>query len=187
MSSFLTPRLDSFVSRNDVFGNIETLFNDVFDGMASRKNAIKGTTGYPRMDMFEIDKYFYIQIACAGLSEKDIDVSISEQQDSLLQTGKYVTIKGGSLANYNNAEFHLKGLTRSSFSKTIRLPENISGDPIATMENGLLTLCWRFIESEVVKSPKKIEINKGVGPVITGTTGDLDQSGPDLTKQKQKK
>jgi HSP20 family molecular chaperone IbpA len=173
MSSFsLTPHSDSSFSRNDIFGNIETIFNDVFDAMISKKNNLsKGLQGYPRMDIFETKDQFFIQLACAGLDEDDIDISITESDSGLNGYGikakpeKYVTITGDKLLINEEAQFHLKGLTRSSFSKKIRLPENLKGDPIAKMKNGLLTLSWWFEEEDnpKVKEPKKIKVNHPCG------------------------
>jgi hypothetical protein len=40
------------------------------------------------------------------------------------------------------------------------LPDNVKGDPVAHMEDGILTLTWK-VKPEVVQQPKLIPIQKG--------------------------
>lgn len=153
--------LDSFLTRNTLFNDFETLFNDVFNGIVSQKSKLlDNSTGYPRMDIFTKDDKYYIQVACAGLSEKDVDIKVTDDRQF-----KTVTISGNKLQKHEDANYLSKSLTRASFTKCLTLPENVEGDPIANMENGLLTLEWNLKKSIEQKSQcKKIEINSCAKP-----------------------
>lgn len=150
---------DSFLTRSTIFSDFETLFNDVFNGMVSQKSKLlDNSTGYPRMDIFVKDNKYYIQIACAGLSEKDIDIKVENQ-------GKTITVTGSRLQKHEDAKYLSKSLTRSSFTKSLTIPDDVEGDPVANMENGLLTLEWK-LKTPIEKEPqcKKIAINSCAKP-----------------------
>lgn len=139
-------------TRDTLFGNIETIFNDVFNGMISQKSKLLDNVGgYPRMDIFVKDNKYCIQVACAGLTESDIDVKVSEG---------ILTISGSKLEKHEDAKYLSKSLTRSAFTKHLTIPEDVEGDPTATMENGLLTLMWNLkVPVKQVPQQKKIAIN----------------------------
>ena len=60
-----------------------------------------------------------------------------------------------------DATHHLKEWKRGAFSRKFRLPENVTGNPEATLKNGTLTVTYEFDEPPSVEDEvKKIEVKK---------------------------
>ncbi len=119
---------------NDVWGlqsDINRLFDAFmtpFDGNESRYSLS------PKLDIAELKDKFEIKAELPGIDEKDINLSI---EDGVL------TISGEKKSENEekNKGYYLKECSYGSFSRAVRLPDNIADDKIAAKFNkGVLTI-----------------------------------------------
>ena len=92
------------------------------------------TEGELGIDVYETDKTFIIRCMVAGVSDDNIDISLSR---------KSVTIRGSRTAseNIHDDDYHYRELYWGTFSRSIDLPGEINIDSAqAQKENGMLTL-----------------------------------------------
>ena len=132
---------DFLPTRQQFMFPFETLVNKFFDDFFADANTpamVKSKTGYPRMDIYTQDGKWTMEIGCPGLTEKDISVNITPNADG----SRYISISGRQQREHENADFHIKELSRSAFERILRLPDSIKGDPEAVLKNGVLTLSW---------------------------------------------
>ena len=123
------------VSRDDMFGplsrQLDRMLNDVFgqdftDGVKSKAN-------FPPLDAYTTkDGRLVVKTTVAGYSPDQINVQI-------LPEG-VLEISGSSQANGEKTEdqYHIRELSYGSFKRQLRLPENIEGEPVAELKDGIL-------------------------------------------------
>src|SRR3974377_1137937 len=131
---FATLRLRP-VSRDDVFGpltrQLDRMLNDVFgqdftDGVKSKAN-------FPPLDAYTTkDGHLVVKTTVAGYPPDEINVRI-------LPEG-VLEISGTSKSNGAKTEnqYHIRELSYGSFKRQLRLPENIEGEPVAELKDGIL-------------------------------------------------
>ena len=88
----------------------------------------------PAVDVVEEDRRFEITAELPGLSEKDIEVSMSDQS---------LTIKGEKKQEKEEKkkDFYLSERYYGAFRRTFSLPEGVDSDKIdATFKDGILTI-----------------------------------------------
>ena len=129
------------VSRDDLFGpltrQLDRMLNDVFgqdftDGVKSRAN-------FPPLDAYTTkDGHLVVKTAVAGYSPEKITVQV-------LPEG-VLEISGSSKKDNEKSEdqYHIRELSYGSFKRQLRLPENIEGDPVAELKDGVLTLTFKL-------------------------------------------
>ena len=166
-------RLSGLVpSRADLFFPFEQAFNKIFDEFFSdgALSTIRGKAGYPRLDILTSDGKWIVEAALPGVEPEDVTVEIlpgEEKADNINQT--YVRISprmlkvSGKMSEdhqyTNEAKYHVKELRRSSFERSMTLPDYVEGEPEATMKNGILSLTWKVPELKVPER-KTIPIKK---------------------------
>ncbi len=105
----------------------------------------------PAVDFAEDDKAYHITAELPGMSEKDIDVSVSG--DTLTVKGEKRDEKEEKAKNY-----YLSERSYGSFQRSFTLPDGIDRDRIeAGFAAGVLTLTLPKTP-EAVKQQKKIEV-----------------------------
>ena len=147
------------VSRDELFGplsrQLDRMLNDVFgqdftDGVKSKAN-------YPPLDAFTTkDGKLVVKTAVAGYSPDQINIE-------LLPEG-ILEISGASKTNgeKTNEQYHIRELSYGSFKRQLRLPENIEGEPVAELKDGVLTLTFKLqLPEEKKPEVKKIQIQQG--------------------------
>lgn len=149
---------DIFPSRSQFFMPIEQVINKVYDEMLSDRSLgsmIKSKTGYPKLDIYTVGEDWIIECSCPGMESDQISVEIIPDE----KTGsRLINIAGSSVNETKDAQYLVKELTKSSFKRTIRLPDNIKGEPEAKLNNGILKLTFK---NPTPKNEKKlIEIKK---------------------------
>ena len=129
------------VSREELFGplsrQLDRMLNDVFgqdftDGVKSKAN-------FPPLDAFTTkDGQLVVKTTVAGYLPEQINVQI-------LPEG-VLEISGSSKTNGEKSEdqYHIRELSYGSFKRQLRLPENIEGDPVAELKDGILTLTFKL-------------------------------------------
>ena len=151
MSNMVLRKNDSEPRTTDVWG-LQSDINRLFDAFMT---PFEGTeirrTLSPKLDVAETKDKFEIKAEMPGIDEKDIDVSMD---DGVL------TISGEKKteAESDNKGYWLKECSYGSFSRSIRLPDNIADDKIvAKFDKGVLMIDVPKKEPTVAKT-KKITI-----------------------------
>lgn len=126
-------------------------FQRMFEPEPSRH----GETGFafttPAVDFCEDDKAFHLTAELPGLSEKDINVTLSG--DMLTITGEKRDEREQKDKNYHWSERHF-----GSFRRMVQLPPHIDRDKIeANFKNGVLSLTMPKT-SEAMQQQKRIEV-----------------------------
>ena len=147
------------VSRDELFGpltrQLDRMLNDVFgqdftDGVKSKAN-------FPPLDAFTTkDGQLVVKTAVAGYPPEQINVQI-------LPEG-VLEISGSSKSNTEKSEeqYHIRELSYGSFKRQLRLPENIEGEPVAELKDGVLTLTFKLqLPEEKKPEVKHIPIQTG--------------------------
>lgn len=146
--SNLMLRRNEIEPRNDVWG-LQSDINRLFDAFMTPfeghefKNAVT-----PKLDIAELKDKYEIKAELPGMDEKEINLSVD---DGVL------TISGEKKSETENKDkgYYLKECSYGSFSRTVRLPENIADDKIAAkFTNGVLTIDMPKKEPTVAKSRK---------------------------------
>ena len=121
-------------------------FDSVFDRL-ERLNSQQPT--YPPHNVVKTgDESFKIEVAVAGLSQKDLEIT---QDENVL------TISSEAI-HREDANFIHKGIANRKFSKQFTLGEYIEVTDV-TLVNGILTVCLdKNVPEE--KKPKKFTINQ---------------------------
>ena len=101
------------------------------------------------LDVFQTDDDIVIQSTIAGVSQKDIDISI---------TNDMVTIRGSRKRDSNlSSNYYHQELFWGPFSRSVILPAEIDSDNVkASIKNGMLTIS--LPKAEKLKT-KKINID----------------------------
>ena len=147
------------VSRDELFGplsrQLDRMLNDVFgqdftDGVKSKAN-------FPPLDACSTkDGRLVVKTAVAGYAPDQINVQILPE--GILE------ISGTSKTNGEKTEdqYHIRELTYGSFKRQLRLPENVEGEPVAELKDGVLTLTFKLqLPEEKKPEVKKIPIQQG--------------------------
>lgn len=152
MSNSILKRNEIESRTNDVWG-LQSDINRLFDAFMSPfagtelKNVIS-----PRLDVAELKDKYEIKAELPGMDENDINLSID---DGIL------TISGEkSEKNEDNHKgYYLKECSYGTFSRSVRLPENIADEKIeAKFKKGVLLIDMPKKESSISKK-RKIEIS----------------------------
>jgi HSP20 family molecular chaperone IbpA len=146
------------VSRDEVFGpvsrQLDRMLNDVFgqdftDGVKSKAN-------FPPLDAYTTkDGNLVVKTTVAGYAPEQINVQI-------LPEG-VLEISGSSKTNGHKSEdqYHIRELSYGAFKRQLRLPENVEGDPVAELKDGILTLTFKLeLPEEKKPEVKTIPIQK---------------------------
>ena len=130
------------VGFDPIFDRFESMFNDDFF-------AHQGTN-YPPYNIMKTGDYTYnIEIALAGFSKKDIDVSY---EDGI------ITVKSIHEAKTNDDQSGVlhKGISKRMFTKSFSIADDVEVKG-AELKDGLLTISLERIIPES-KKPRSIEI-----------------------------
>jgi len=168
--STLTSRLQNGLlngfskpNRNDLFYPFQQLFDNFYDDLYSDLSpaGLKSKAGFPRWDIYQTDTDWVVEIATTGCETSDISAEILPVSDS---SYKRVLKVSGRVSSDNQlgdtVKYSVRELRRSSFERCVYLPNEIVGEPEATMKNGILKLAWKLPESQKKEEPKRIEIKK---------------------------
>jgi len=146
--------------REDLFFPIEQHFNQVFNEFFGKGalNSVVAKSGYPKMDVGIEGNQFVVRAAMPGLEVEDVHVEITP--DRILR------VSGQMAEEFQSPEgpgkYWAKELRKSAFLRKVALPQDLEGDPQATMKAGILTLAWDLPRKEEVKPKTKlIEVKPG--------------------------
>lgn len=127
----------------------DILFRNLFEADAFFMPAIESKPKYP-INIFESNEGLHFEIACVGLSEKDIKLDIKEGDTLTISHEKDSTIEDEK-RNYIH-----KGIAQRAFSLGWKIGNKFNLEEIeASMDKGLLSI---FIPLAPDKLPKSISI-----------------------------
>jgi molecular chaperone IbpA len=122
-------------------------FDQLFNDMDKILNNSASNNSYPPYNIVRLDQdNFVIEIAVAGFSEDELDVSIDQGQ----------LIVSGSTKESDDRTYMYKGIGTRNFTRTFRLDHYIEVTD-AKIQNGLLVVGLQRIIPDELK-PRKIEI-----------------------------
>jgi molecular chaperone IbpA len=126
-------------------------FDRMFDELERVSERTMKVAGWPPYNVKKIDESHYtVEIACAGFSKSDIDITMKDGQ---------LVIKG-EVKSDPTTEYLYKGIAERSFERSFTLADSVIVKN-ASMLNGMLRVALEtFIPEE--KRAKKIEINDEV-------------------------
>lgn len=141
----------SIMKYNSVVNDyVPTTFSQVIDRFFNDSAARSGgSTAYafvPKVDVFEDEKAFEVQIAVPGMNKEDFKIDLNE--DRLTVSGERKYTKEKKENNFRSIETNY-----GSFSRTFTLPDNIDVNKIeAAYKNGILELILPKDERKIVKA-----------------------------------
>lgn len=124
-------------------------FDRMFDELEKATERTMKSIGYPPYNVKKLDdEHYVIEMAVAGFSKTDIDVTMKDGQ---------LVIKGEVKTDPND-EYIYKGIAERAFERQFTLADSVVVKN-ASMVNGMLKV-WleHFIPEE--KKPRKIEIDE---------------------------
>jgi len=137
---------------NDVWG-LQSDINRLFDAFMSPFDGTETRHALtPKLDIAELKDKFEIKAELPGMDEKDINLSLN---DGVL------TISGEKKAETEQKDkgYYLKECSYGTFSRSVRLPDNIAEDKIeANFKKGVLFIDMPKKEPQAPKA-RKIEIS----------------------------
>ncbi|MDY6407425.1 MAG: Hsp20/alpha crystallin family protein [Pseudomonadota bacterium] len=149
MSHYIVKRTELEPRTNDVWG-LQSDINRLFDAFMSPLDTTETHSAMvPKLDVAELKDRFEIKAELPGMEEKDIDLSI---EDGLL------TISGEKKAETEEKDkgYYLKECSYGTFSRSVRLPDNIADDKIeAKFKKGVLTI---DLPKKAITPPKSRKI-----------------------------
>jgi HSP20 family protein len=134
---------------------LDRVFDSFFDGFGQRPLAdLAGLT--PALDVSEDDKELVVTAEVPGVSEKDVDVTLS---------GDLLTIRGEKKAENEQKDGNVSYVERryGSFSRSLRLPFDVKDEHVdATYDKGVLTV--RIPKpAEAQSAVRRIEVKPSAG------------------------
>lgn len=117
---------------------------------STKKESRQENEGQLTIDVFQTEDDVVIQSTIAGVNDKDLDISV---------TNDMVTIKGTRMPEQKvgSSNYYYQELYWGAFSRSIILPVDIDADNAkASMKNGILTI--RLPKLDKVRT-KKIKIS----------------------------
>jgi len=157
------------------FQQIEEMFERAF-GTNGRSNGEGTQVSYTLpVDVYERDNRIFVKAAVPGMSADDLDVSIDKN---------ILTIRGETKADWGTEDQSTKVFRREyrygSFSRSIRLPENIDVEQVnAEFNNGFVTVSVPYMVQEKPQAFKVPVKTVGQGSQVSeqkSLTADAQQS-----------
>jgi len=143
--------------RNDLFSPFESVFDDFFNDFfkgTSALDRVRANSGYPKMDVIEQDGKLVLNAALPGVKYEDIKIEMLDDST--------VEISGHSSEDrlINDKVYHLRELSKRSFTRRLNLPQDIGDPESAKIKDGILTLVWSLPEKEKEPERRFIEVKQ---------------------------
>lgn len=138
----------NILNLNGLFTPTYVGFDRLFDEMLKLQSRGKSVPQYPPYNLIKDGETYTIEMAMAGLTDKDIDIVLEE---------RVLTISYDKTEETRENLVH-QGLAQRSFKKSFNLADDIEIKK-ATLKNGLLSVVMeRIVPDE--KKPIQIKISK---------------------------
>ena len=131
----ISPRRDDFLFP------LEQTFNKFFDEFFSTDNldGVKGTGSYPKVNAYSNETEMVMHVSVSGVPSENLKVEVTPENILIVSgrmSAEYQTPK--TVTNWCRHE-----LRQSVFERHFKLPDDVEGDPVAKLKDGILTLRWR--------------------------------------------
>ena len=137
-----------FLERN--LAPFDLLFKDFFKSDLTFQPAIEAKISHP-VDIYENKNGLHFEVACTGLTKKDIELSI--EGDILKVT--YNKPQDEACCEIDDCNYIHKGIARRSFNLGYKIASKFNlSQATAEMENGLLKISVPFAEEAKPKTLK---------------------------------
>ncbi len=124
-------------------------FDRLFDEFFRLQSSTKNVPNYPPYNLIKDGDSYTIEMAMAGLTDKDVDVVLEDRTLSITYEKSEVEDDKGVIH---------KGLAQRSFKRSFNLADDIEVQK-AQLKNGLLSIRMeRIVPDE--KKPQKIKLSK---------------------------
>jgi HSP20 family protein len=143
----------SLVRYSTAVNEFPTTFSSLIDRFFNESVARSGGSQYsfvPRVDIFEDEKAFEIQVAVPGVNKEDFKIELN---DNLL------TVSGERKFSRDRKEGTFQSVETQfgAFSRSFNLPDNVDASKIsAKYNNGILELIVPKDEKKVLKASIKV-------------------------------
>lgn len=129
----------------------DLLFKDFFRSDLNFQPATEAKHSHP-VDIYENKNGLHFEVACTGLTKKDIELNI---EGDILKIS-YTKSQDEDCCEVNDCNFIHKGIARRSFNLGYKIASKFSlANATAEMENGLLKISIPFAEEA---KPKVLKI-----------------------------
>jgi len=164
--TFCPSRLTSLIpSRDDLFYPFQQYFDKVVDEFftESAANTVRSKMGYPRLDVITKDGEWIVEASVPGVKLSDLHVELHPYKDDSHKDApdRQVLVISGRMSDAHQhsegSHFHIRELKRSSFERRVLLPDFVTGEPEATIKDGILRLIWKVPELQKPK-PTQVQI-----------------------------
>ena len=137
----------STLFRENYFSPFDLLVKDFFKSELDFQPSNQAKYSHP-VDIYENPEGLYFEIACTGLTKKDIEIQI---EGDILNI-RYNKDNDEKCCEVNNCNYIHKGIARRSFSLGYKVANKFNiALALAEMENGLLKISIPFSEESKPK------------------------------------
>jgi HSP20 family molecular chaperone IbpA len=147
------------VSREELFGPLSRQFDRMLNDVFGQDffEGVKNKANFPPLDAYTTkDGKLVVKATVAGYSPEQVNIQILPE--GILEISGVTQSNGEK----KDDQYHVRELSYGSFKRQLRLPENIEGDPVAELKDGILTLTFKLqLPEEKKPQVKQIPINKG--------------------------
>ncbi len=105
-----------------------------------------------KTDISETDKELRITCEVPGLDKKDLKIEVDDEHRTLTISGESKSEK-----KEDNEKWHMVERSSGSFTRTFRLPTNVSTDVKAKLEDGVLRMVLAKTEKALPKKTITVE------------------------------
>lgn len=146
--------LSPFRGFMDTQGEINRMLDEMFGGVG-RRPARQPERWAPATDVLSRDGDLVLRAELPGVKQDDVDVTLSNGVLTISGERRDEQEKKG-------AGYHSRELRYGSFSRSMRIPDNISSDDIhARFEDGVLEVTLKG--AAAVQEPQRIQVEAGEG------------------------
>ena len=131
---------------------LPSIFNDFFDN----DWMVKANATAPAINVFETEKEYKVELAAPGMTKKDFNVHIDEENNLVISMEK----KTENKEEKKEGRYLRREFSYSKFQQTMILPDDVDKEKIsAQVENGVLNIDLpKFSEQEKEKAKRFIDV-----------------------------
>jgi HSP20 family protein len=141
---------NKLIDYRDSFGGLlesfDALLNNGFEYPYYR-----GLSNAGKVNINTTETDYVVDISVPGFTKDELKIDFTD--GVLIVEGEHKIETSEEKKNYSRKEF-----SKKSFSRSFRIPENVTNDIDAKLENGILSIAIKKRELPPVQEPKRIEI-----------------------------
>lgn len=142
--------LSPFRGFMDTQGEVNRMLNEMFGGIGRRAAARQPERLTPATDVLSRDGDLILRAELPGVKQDDVDVTLSNGVLTISGERRDEREKEG-------AGYHSRELSYGSFSRSVRLPDNVSSEDVhARFEDGVLEVTVKG--AAAVREPERIQV-----------------------------